>query len=670
MKVAQGIGLFLCLALVSCLSTKQVKDGRTAYNLKQYAVAVPFLENEAASLDPEDPAYAEVSYLLGESYKNLNDSENSLKWYIESAKNDYGPEAFYEMAYMLKKNERYDDAILSFRRLVRILPDRSNELRKEIEKCTVAKNSLASIADESFVVAPLEINSNYAEYAPILFDQETLYFTSDRLEDERSDVYAWTGNGFANIYSYDLIDAVLTKIDAPISTDHNEGVMTFNQTRDVAYFTRCFSDSGDHFCKIMTTRKDGENWSKAEEAILHKPGVNYGDAVLIKNDSILLFTSDDPIGFGSRDLYYSFIQQDGEWSPPELMPPYLNSIGNERFPTWQNDTLFYSSDYLPGLGGLDIFKTTLNSDNSWTRPVNIGKPFNSAEDDYSFIIAPKSSLEYDVKAKVYFTTTRSLIGGDDIYVGIQHKTEEDFELEQSQADTIVEVAEVDIDKTFFLQVTIKEKLFAAANNPNSFVVGDRVVPGASIKFSSVERNDIFRSNESGQILLPIDTGSVYTFLAGKEGYLNNGVEYRIADDWKDLDDGQVFNLDIEIEKIFEGVEIVLENIYYDFNESLIRDDAKPSLNYLVKLLQDNPALNIQLSSHTDCRGDNDYNQDLSQRRAQAAVDYVASQANVGTGQLSSVGYGESSPEIACQVCDECSEDEHQINRRTTFKILK
>ena len=155
------------------------------------------------------------------------------------------------------------------------------------------------------------------------------------------------------------------------------------------------------------------------------------------------------------------------------------------------------------MGGLDIFKTTLKPDNSWTRPVNIGKPFNSAEDDYSFIIAPKSSLEYDVKAKVYFTTTRSLIGGDDIYVGIQHKTAEDFELEESQADTIVEVVEVDIDKTFFLQVTIKEKLFAAANNPNSFVVGNRVVPGASIKFSSVERNDIFRSNESGQILLPI-----------------------------------------------------------------------------------------------------------------------------------------------------------------------
>ena len=99
---------------------------------------------------------------------------------------------------------------------------------------------------------------------------------------------------------------------------------------------------------------------------------------------------------------------------------------------------------------------------------------------------------------------------------------------EAQKDGIVEVAEVDIDKTFFLQVTIKQKLFAAANNPNSFVVGDRVVSEASIKFYSEERNDIFRSNESGQILLPIDTGSVYTFLAGKEGYLNKGVEYSIT----------------------------------------------------------------------------------------------------------------------------------------------
>jgi outer membrane protein OmpA-like peptidoglycan-associated protein len=670
MRVAQGIGLFLCVVMASCLATKQVKDGRTAFDLKQYAVAVPFLEDEAASLDESDPAYAEVSYLLGEAYKNLNDSENSLKWYIEAAKQDYGPGAYFEMAYMLKKNERYDDAILSFRRLLRILPDRSTEIRKEIEKCTIAKDRLASLSDESYIVAPLEINSNYAEYAPVLFDQETLYFTSDRLEDDRSDVYAWTGNGFANIYSYDLIDAELSKVDSPINTEDNEGVMTFNIDRDVAYFTRCFSDTGDHFCKIMMSRREGDKWGEAEEVITHKPGVNYGDAVLIKNDSILLFTSDDPIGFGGRDLYYCYIQQDGEWSQPEVMPPYLNTIGNERFPTWQNDTLFYSSDYLPGLGGLDIFKTTLNSDNSWTNPVNIGKPFNSAEDDYSYILAPKSALEYDVKSKVYFTTTRSLIGGDDIYVGIRHKTARDYELEESKKDTIVEVAEVNVEKAFFLQVTIKEKLFAAVDNPNSFVVGDRVVPEASIKFSSTERNDIFRSNESGQILLPIDTGSVYTFLAGKEGYLNKGVQYQIIEDWAALADGQVFNLDIEIEKIFAGVEIVLENIYYDFNESFIRDDAKPSLDYLVKVLQDNPALKIQLSSHTDCRGDNDYNQELSQRRAQAAVDYIGSQTDVDANQMSSVGYGESVPEIVCQVCDECSEDEHQINRRTTFKILR
>ena len=318
---------------------------------------------------------------------------------------------------------------------------------------------------------------------------------------------------------------------------------------------------------------------------------------------------------------------------------------------------------------LDIFKTTLNEDNSWTNPVNVGKPINSPEDDYSYVIAPRSSLEYDVKSKVYFTTTRGLVGNDDIYVGVKYKTEKDYQEETTPIDTTTEEIVAESLKTFFLQVTIKEKLFASPNNPNSFVVGKKTVSNASIKFNSTDRNDLFVSNENGQILIPIDTGQIYSFLVGKEGYLNNGVAYNISKDYSELEDGQVFNLDIEIERIFEGVEIVLENIYYDFNESFIREDAKPSLDYLVKVLKDNPALQIQLSSHTDCRGEVQYNLDLSQKRAQAAVDYIISQIFKANGQLTSIGYGDSVPEIECPVCEECSEDEHQINRRTTFKIL-
>ena len=670
MRIADKIGLFLCLIFSACLSTKSVKDGRTAYNLKQYATAIQYLESEVASLSDTDEEYPQVSYLLGESYKNINDSQKSLTWYIQAAKTGYGPDAFYEMAYMLKKNERYQDAILSFNRLLKMFPQNANDIKKEIEKCQIAQNSLSTLLATDMMVSPLTINTEYAEYAPSFYNGTTLLFTSDRLTETSSDIYAWTGNGYSDIYQFDLIEGTVSPFDVGVNSEFNDGVIAFNQKRDQAYFTRCFSETGDQYCRIMTSVLDGDSWSEPIEALNHKPMVNYGDPMLIENDSVLLFVSNDPTGFGGHDLYYALLEEDGIWSEPELMPSYLNTIGDERFPTWQNDTLYYASDFLPGLGGLDIFKTALLSDNSWSRPINIGKPFNSPEDDYGYIIAPDEAIEYDVKSKVYFTTTRGVFGNDDIYVGIRYKTDKDYQVVDTIPTKEEEVEVVEVQKNLFLQVTVTEKIFASADNPNSYVVGKRHVPGASIKFSFNDVEELFISNEQGQILLPIDTGIVYSFLVGKADYLNNGVDYRITKDYEDLADGELLEMEIEIEKIFEGVEIVLDNIYYDYNESYIREDARPSLDYLVKTLVDNPALNIELSSHTDCRGEEEYNLDLSQRRAQAAVEYIISQADLRVDQLSSSGYGESNPEIECAVCDDCSEDEHQINRRTTFTILK
>jgi outer membrane protein OmpA-like peptidoglycan-associated protein len=128
-----------------------------------------------------------------------------------------------------------------------------------------------------------------------------------------------------------------------------------------------------------------------------------------------------------------------------------------------------------------------------------------------------------------------------------------------------------------------------------------------------------------------------------------------------------FNMEIVMEPIFEDREIVMQDIYYDYDEWFIRDDAKPALEALAKMLKDNPQLRIQLSSHTDCRGELDYNQDLSQKRAQSAVDYLVSQG-IPVSRLVPVGYGESRLDVQC-ACETCSEEEHQQNRRTTFKIL-
>lgn len=659
------IGLFLFMILLSCQTTKKVKDGQTAYELKQYARAIEFLENEIIQLK-EGEEYAQTAYMLGTSYKNINDSENSLRWFIESAKNGYGPDAFYEMAYMLKKNERYEDAELSFQRLLKMVPSRSNELKKEIEKCRLARRWSAAQGQNKYTLKALEINSTQSDYSPFLYSSDKIVFTSDRIIGQ-SPVYNWTGNGFSDLYLLDLDKRVVTPFAGELNTMGNEGTAVFTKERDEVYFTRCYSDTGDSHCRIMRSKKLNGKWADASEAFVQKSTVNYGDPMLIENDSVLIFSSNDPIGIGGHDLYYSLRLEDDSWSLPELMPPYLNSLGAERFPTWDQDsqTLYYSSDFFPGLGGLDLFKTTLKEDGSWSNPVNLYAPFNSSEDDYAYTVVPEEYLKKDEELKVYFTSTRGVFGNDDLYSLTEYKL-------TSEDNTTEEVVEKEIvidtpKKNFFLEVNVKEKIYAVSNNPNSYVVGTKDVSSASVRIRYNDREEIFTTNDKGAILIPVDTSIQYEFLAGKREYLNKGAVFSINEEYSGLVDGQVFNVEIELDKIFQGVDIIIDNIYYDYNKASIREDAKPALDYLAKVLLDNPAIRIELTSHTDCRGEDDYNLDLSQRRAASAISYIQSSASIDAQRMTAKGKGESSPEIECE-CDNCTEEEHQINRRTTFRV--
>ncbi|MEL6389387.1 MAG: tetratricopeptide repeat protein, partial [Bacteroidota bacterium] len=343
--------VFLSIALLGCSTSKKIKDGATAYQQKQYAVAIDKLTEEIKGLEGGEE-YARLAYLLGDSYKRLNDSPNSLNWFIEAAKNDYGADAYWEMAYALKKQERYADAVLSFRRLAK-LTDRQDLIREEIQKCRKAQEWSQLAAGETYILEPIALNSDASDYAPTLRGDQ-LVFSSDRYLDSNDDTYNWTGNAFSDLYVSDIDVYGAIPMKGP-NTRHNEGTATFTQEGDIMYFTRCYSEVGDEYCQIYRSELRGGAWSLGDPAFQMKPRVNYSEPVLIENDSVLIFISDDPTGVGGSDLYYSFMLDDGTWDIPELMPAYLNSIGDERFPTWDGESLYYSSDHFPGLGGLDIF---------------------------------------------------------------------------------------------------------------------------------------------------------------------------------------------------------------------------------------------------------------------------------------------------------------------------
>jgi len=663
--------LFIVIGLATaCSTTKKIKDGSTAYQQKQYAKAVDFLLDEINGLK-EGELYADLAYKLGDSYKNLNQSSESLTWFVEAAKNNHSPDAFFEMAYALKKNERYEDAILSFRRLKKMI-GREREIDLEIEKCKEAQRWRQEGQDHQYILEAILSNSNQSDYAPSILDGKTLVFTSDRLYDD-SETYEWTGNAFSDIYVSEIDDYRVRPLEGRVNTDHNEGAASFSEDGTIMFYTRCYSRTGDSYCRIYRSQLEASGWGPGEEVFKAQPKVHYRDPVLIENDSVLVLTSNNPIGVGGNDLYYSVLLDGDEWSEPELMPTYLNTVGQERFPTWDamQNKLYYSSDYLTGLGGLDIFETQLKEDGSWSRPTNLQSPFNSSEDDYGLVYVADQHRSPELKSQAFFTSTRGVYGSDDIYSIVEEHPEGYVPRLDSSSIVVSEIDSSEAEqKSFFLKVQIMEKLYAIQDNPNSYVVGSRILGGASIKVSTSSGSKVLETDGDGIVVISVDSSDVFDLLAGKQGYLNKQHTFLISEEEKvDKPDRFVFETTIIIDRIFEGIEIVIDNIYYDLDKDDIREDAKPALNQIIKILEENPQVKMELASHTDCQGEDGYNLDLSQRRATSAVSYIMAQSGVDGGRLTSVGYGETKFEIGCE-CDSCTEEEHQINRRTTFKVIR
>jgi outer membrane protein OmpA-like peptidoglycan-associated protein len=311
------------------------------------------------------------------------------------------------------------------------------------------------------------------------------------------------------------------------------------------------------------------------------------------------------------------------------------------------------------MGGLDVFKTYRLNNGSWAPVHNLLPPINSGSDDFGYIVDYQAPKGDDVLQVGYFTSTRDQgIGNDDIYR---------FEKVVPPPAPPVEIPEEIVYK-MFLDGYVLEKIYEEPNNPNSRVLGRKPLEGSKVVIRFGQQKKEVTVGEDGLFSLELDENTDYDFLGSKEDYLNNRTRFSTKGIGKDPSNPIMrYEVELVLDKIFLDREITLENIYYDFDEWFIRDDAKPTLNELAENLKLNPGIRIQLSSHTDCRGNNRYNEQLSQKRAQSAVDYLISKG-IDPVRLEAVGYGENQLAIDC-VCARCTEDEHQANRRTTFKIL-
>ncbi|MBK8722428.1 MAG: OmpA family protein [Saprospiraceae bacterium] len=652
---------FAVLALVaSCTYTLKVKDGKTAFDRKQYAVATKMLQKEIAKGKTKSEK-KKKSYLLAESFTQLHKPEQAQTWYKFAYDNGYGTDALKGYAFSLKMMGNYEEAKAVFKQLGQEIGS-PYEFRKEISSCTVADLWNKDSAYNEFRIINQPFNTSSAEYAPYLVGAHHLIFTSDRGAVDKKTKYNWTGNSFSDIYETDE-NGNCRKIENPFNSSGNDGTLCYNQNQTEAYFTSC-NDIGnnDVYCKLMISRKIGNNWTESEPLPFCENKVNYGHPTLSSDGNTLYFCCNKSDGWGGYDIY-KVERKNGIWGIPDLLGRSINSSDNELFPNMDGDTLYFASNGHSGMGGLDIYKSYKSNKDTWTPAQNLKAPINSCGDDFSFIPDRFTQLDTSIKMSGYFTSNR--VGGkgnDDIYK-FEKVTPKP---RPEKKDTIKK----NIEYRLVLEGYVLEKIFENPLDPNSKVKARKPLANADVNVSfGNNKAKSFKTGEDGFFTFDMDENTEYLLYAFKDNYLRKDGRFSTVGIAKDpANPIQKYEVELVLDQIFKNKEIVLDNIYYDFDKSDIREDAKPTLNQLANTLKQNPSIKIQLSSHTDCRGNEGYNEELSQRRAQSAVDYLIS-LGINANRLIAKGYGESNPAVICN-CSNCTEEEHQKNRRTTFKILE
>ncbi|MFK7797809.1 MAG: OmpA family protein [Aureispira sp.] len=649
--------LFL-LQITACTYTERIRDGKTAFARKQFSVAIPMLQKEFAKADDSNQKGA-IAYMLGESYRRTQQPQAASDWYKRAQTQRYGKDTDLKHAQMLQQLEDYDAAKQAYRSAGRYAGN-ARLYQEQMIACDKAKRWKKEADKNPHKVTIAALNNNANDFSPVYYDNNNILVSSDRANSEGKDPYKWTGEPFFDLYLWNFAEETVTPFEAPFNNEFHQGTPSFNQDRTLALFTECGSNEkiAVDYCRIMMSQKKGSNWLPAQVIDLGSSDNNYLHPVLSPDGRRLYFACNKEGGFGGYDLYVSSRIGEGTditWSSPINMGNKINTQGNEVFPFLATeDTLYFASDGHQGMGGLDIFRAVEYGER-WQQPQNLEAPMNSGSDDFGLIVQQMPEGE-----QTGFFTSRRFAEekGDNIFRFTYTPPKDTIPL----IDTPLLVLKID------LEGIVKEKIFNDPNNPNSGVESLAPLMGASIQISSADTAFTLGSDIDGTFYAVLDTNTVYYFKASKPGYfITLDTLSTVGIVLNEQHPDTTLSKELVLEKIFTNQEIVLDDIYYDLDKAFIRDDAKPTLNKLVDLLKRNPSINIQLSSHTDCQGGTGYNEKLSQRRAESAVQYLI-QNGIDPVRLTARGYGESALAITCR-CSDCTDDEHQQNRRTTFLVL-
>lgn len=642
------------MSLASCKGPK-LRDADEAYDRGEYFDAAAIYRKLYNRYNRKEDAWlrGELAFQLGMCHLKLNQGSRATAAFQNAIRYDYeDTTVLLRLAQAQQREGQYAAAIKSYNEYLAIAPD-SWEAKVGIRGCELAPKWKEE-GSRYIVKQDKILNSRRADYCPMFLDKnlEYVYLTSTNEKSTgelRSEI---TGTKKGDIYfSKKDEKGVWSRpevVDGGLNTEHDEGAAAFSPDGSTMYLARAVRQDWPTNVEIYTSSRSEAKWSAAQKFEITADTLsNYSDPNVSPDGQWLYFASDIPGGQGGTDIWR--INLKDKHGTLENLGPQINTKGNERFPNMRTDSLLYfSSDGHPGMGGFDLFVAKLQpreeddkiSMDRWVIE-NMGVPMNSSADDFG--------ITFGTGESGYISSNRGDARGyDHIYSFIK-------------PDLQIWISGYVVDKD------------------------DEPVPNAVIRIVGDDgSNQKTAARPDGYFRFDLQRGVKYAMLASAEGYLNARQEF-VSDS---TEEDAEYNVDFILAAMFKAQ--VVENIFYDFDKAVLRDESKLALDSMVMLLKDHPNIVIEMASHTDRVGSTKYNQGLSQRRAQSVVDYLI-ENGIPKERLKPAGYGESRPKTVTKrihsqypqfeegvtlteefiktLSKEDQEAADQINRRTEFEVI-
>ncbi|MCX2451015.1 OmpA family protein [Pedobacter sp. PLR] len=628
------------------LSRKQQAD--VFFNRYEYYPASRLYLPLAERKNPD----VKVLEKLAGCYRMMNDYDQAEKWYAKLVIDPKAnPLSHYYYAEVLQRNEKFDLAKTEYLKYA-ALSGNQKEMVTKIASCDSAALWIKMPKDIK-IKNMTSLNTKSADWGLTADGNQGYVFTSERplaRETKGNDLYKWNGNPWLKLFTATADGQfkgelpIITEANSPAKAEYHVGPAVFNSSGDIAYVTMATrapaslipldkTKGGDRLytrrLELLIAKKNGDKWDLKSFPFNDVKAYSVGHAALAKDGKLIYFASDMPGGFGKSDIWFSEQQADGSWGKPVNCGSGINTSEEDAFPTVGPDgALFFASKGKIGMGGYDIYRV-VGEKSQWHKTENLKYPLNSTSDDFYLFTK-------DGKSGYLSSNRRGGAGDDDIY---------SFSDETPPA----------------MILALSGTVFDQQSNDRLSGVSVTLTDGNGKQLKTL------LTGQDGNFFVGLTKDQDYKVAFSKLGY----TEELKTLSTKGLNKSDTLTMQafLNKDKFEPGRIYVLKNIYYDFDKADIRPDAAKELDKLLGILKENRAIAIELGAHTDSRGADQYNQWLSQRRANAAAQYLIDRG-IDHSRITAKGYGETMLLNKCGNGVKCSHAEHQLNRRTEFKIIK